>query len=132
MNISIYFVIPCLCLPGCVERKLTITSEPEGAVVVLNDQEMGKTPLTIDFQWYGDYDVILRKPGRQTFSGGKRLHAPIWQWPILDFVSEVLLPITLRDHPRWHFKLPLSEAVPRKVLVSRARSMQPKALPSAP
>ncbi|MCC5829414.1 MAG: PEGA domain-containing protein [Phycisphaeraceae bacterium] len=51
-------------LGGCVRRTITITSEPSGALVHLNDQEVGRTPLTIGFTHYGVYDVRLTHEGR--------------------------------------------------------------------
>ncbi|HQI29243.1 MAG TPA: PEGA domain-containing protein, partial [Sedimentisphaerales bacterium] len=42
-------------LTGCVERRLTIYTEPPGAIVTLNDQEIGVSPVTVPFNWYGDY-----------------------------------------------------------------------------
>ncbi|MCP4263659.1 MAG: PEGA domain-containing protein, partial [Planctomycetes bacterium] len=44
-----------LLLSGCVERKLTINTEPQGALVILNDEEIGTSPVTVSFEWYGDY-----------------------------------------------------------------------------
>src|SRR3990172_12037515 len=46
-------------LAGCVERRLTINTDPQGAKVVLNDQEIGTSPVTVPFHWYGDYWVRL-------------------------------------------------------------------------
>lgn len=42
---------------GCVQRTITITSNPTGALVHLNDEEVGRTPLTVPFTFYGTYDV---------------------------------------------------------------------------
>src|SRR3982750_4047234 len=47
-------------LTGCVERKLTIGSDPPGAILLLNDVEVGRTPVTVPFTTYGDYDIRLR------------------------------------------------------------------------
>src|SRR5690349_16661746 len=74
---------------GCVQRKLTVTSEPSGAVVTMNDREMGRTPFTTDFTWYGDYDVQVRKEGYQTLSRAQPLPAPWWQWPPIDLLAEL-------------------------------------------
>jgi hypothetical protein len=49
-----------LACAGCVERKLTIASDPPGALTYINDTEVGRTPVTVPFLWYGDYDVRLR------------------------------------------------------------------------
>src|SRR6202000_2421377 len=54
-------LVASLCLfSGCVERKITIGSAPAGAIVTLNDEEVGRTPVTVPFTWYGDYDIVLR------------------------------------------------------------------------
>src|SRR3954453_16159500 len=47
-------------LTGCVERKITIGSDPPGAILLLNDVEVGRTPVTVPFTTYGDYDIRLR------------------------------------------------------------------------
>ena len=52
-------LIASLFLGGCVERKLTINTEPQGAVVFLNDEEIGTSPVTASFEWYGDYNVRI-------------------------------------------------------------------------
>ncbi|MGZ3388170.1 MAG: PEGA domain-containing protein, partial [Isosphaeraceae bacterium] len=56
------FLVACglFLVPGCVEQTMTIQSDPPGALVYMNDQELGRTPLTKDFTWYGDYDVQVR------------------------------------------------------------------------
>ncbi|MFB3120043.1 MAG: PEGA domain-containing protein [Stenotrophomonas maltophilia] len=41
-----------------------ITSEPPGALVWLNDREIGRTPVDVDFEFYGRYDVRLHLPGQ--------------------------------------------------------------------
>lgn len=83
-------------LSGCVERTLTISSTPPGSVVYLNDQEVGRTPLSKRFTWYGYYDVQVRKDGYQTLKTTTPVIAPWWQWLPFDFVAE-LLPLRLRD-----------------------------------
>lgn len=46
-------------LAGCIERTITVTSKPAGALVYLNDEEIGRTPVTVPFTFYGVYDVRL-------------------------------------------------------------------------
>ena len=55
-------------LAGCVERTIKITSQPSGALVYLNDEEVGRTPTEVRFTFYGDYSVILRKEGHETLN----------------------------------------------------------------
>lgn len=86
-----------LALCGCVERTLTVRSEPPGAMVVVNDEEIGASPAKFSFLWYGDYEIILRKPGYETLTTFHRVPVPWHQFPPFDFVAEVLLPGTIRD-----------------------------------
>jgi hypothetical protein len=93
---------------GCVERTLTIQSTPPGALVTMNDQEVGRTPLSRRFVWYGYYDVQVRKEGYQTLNTTTSVVAPWWQWVPLDFVTE-LLPLHFEDSHVVSYKLqPLS------------------------
>src|SRR5215208_5815255 len=91
-------------LAGCVERTLTIDSDPPGALVYLNDQEVGRTPLRREFAWYGWYDVAVRKEGYRTVKASSPVIAPPWMWVPLDLVME-LLPFPVKDRHRLHYKL---------------------------
>ncbi len=46
-------------LCGCVTRTISVTSQPVGALVYLNDEEVGRTPLTVTHRFHGVYDVRL-------------------------------------------------------------------------
>ena len=110
---------------GCVERELVAESEPSGALVSMNDQEAGRTPLGRDFQWYGTYDVTVRQEGYETLRTRTPVIAPPWLWVPFDFVAEIL-PVTIRDVHRKRYTLtPLTEetADPQQV-VGRARELQ--------
>ncbi len=82
---------------ACVERTIRINTEPQGATVILNDQDVGKSPVRVPFTWYGDYDIIIRKEGHKTILTNHRLKAPWYQWPFIDLFSECLVPYTIRD-----------------------------------
>src|SRR5580704_3461621 len=76
--------------PGCVERTMTFTTNPPGSLLYLNGEEVGRTPLTRDFKWYGTYDVAIRKEGYQTLKTTQKVDYPIYQIIPLDLVAEVL------------------------------------------
>ena len=121
----------CLAFNGCVERKLTVHSEPEGALVYLNNQEIGRTPLTRDFTWYGNVDVQLRKDGYATLKTNKHVTAPWWQWPPFDLVAEVL-PLRLRDERTIAFTMqPATDPGDPTPLIDRATQLRGK-LESSP
>src|SRR5690349_11636751 len=98
------WALPLLLVGGCVEQTMTINSDPPGALVYLNDQEVGRTPMTRDFKWYGDYDVQVRLEGYQTLSTHKMVKAPWWNWVPFDFFA-AMIPLNFADHKTLSFAL---------------------------
>lgn len=92
-------------LGGCAQRTLTINSEPQGALVFLNGEEIGRTPVVYDFTFYGDYDVVLRMEGYETLKTHQNMKEPVHMWPGIDLFSELL---GVKDRRSWTF--PLSPA----------------------
>ena len=113
---------------GCgVERTLTVRSEPPGALVYLNGEEAGRTPMRKEFLWYGTYDVQLRKEGYVTRSEETKVWAPWWQIPPIDLVAE-LVPLPLQDNQTVTYRLrptPPQQTDPQLV-IDRAREMREK------
>jgi len=91
-------------LTGCIERTIRITSEPPGALVTLNDEQIGRTPAEAEFLFHGDYDVRLELDGYEPIHEGRRAEAPLYEYPVIDLVAEAL-PITLENTQEWHFVL---------------------------
>jgi hypothetical protein len=91
---------------GCnrVQQTMQINSDPPGALVYLNLQEVGRTPLNRDFVWYGDYDVRLRLEGYETLKTHERVIAPWWNWVPFDLVANVL-PLPLKDNRTFTYTL---------------------------
>lgn len=125
---SLALTMAAAVLAGCghVNRQLTIKSNPEGALVYLNGQEVGRTPFTTDITWYGWYDVIVRQEGYETLKTRQAVMAPWWQWVPMDLVADLTpgrkidqrtLSYTLRAQPEG--------GVDSAVLVDRAESMRP-------
>lgn len=83
---------------------MTVTSSPPGAVVTMNDREIGRTPLTTDFTWYGVYDVRVRAPGYKTLRVEQPVNTPWWQIPPLDLFAE-LVPTRPVDRKSFHYEL---------------------------
>ena len=115
-------------LPGCVERTLTINTNPQGAMVYLNDEEVGRTPVSKNFLWYGDYDVIIRKEGFQTLKTHTRIREPWYQVPPIDFFAECLVPATIRDQHYLEYDLDPAEPVDRQELLERAQQFKERTL----
>jgi hypothetical protein len=109
---------------GKVQRTLSINSDPPGAILVMNDQEVGRTPVTRDFTWYGWYDVTLRKEGYKTLKTKAEVIAPAWQWPPFDLAAE-FSPARLKDRHQLSFKLqPEDEPPTNDEMLGRAEQMR--------
>jgi hypothetical protein len=83
---------------------MDIQSDPPGALVYLNDQEVGRTPVTRDFKWYGDYEVHVRLEGYETLKTHEKIIAPAWNWVPLDLFAQ-LIPATFKDHRSLSYSL---------------------------
>jgi len=114
-------------LAGCVEREMTITSEPAGALVYVSDKEMGRTPVTFRFLWYGDYEVVLRHPGHKTLTASADITPPLYEIPPLDLLSEIA-PWTYRDRRYLHYQL---EALPSPATEEEAQRLDEELLQRA-
>jgi hypothetical protein len=118
-------------LSGCIERKITILSNPDGARLQVNGQEMPDTPCTFTFTWYGDYDIILRHEKKEIDADGKpirrvyylhthqKAEAPPHQWLGIDLITE-MMPHKFEDHKTWTFVIPEVTAPAAGDLVERA------------
>jgi hypothetical protein len=100
-----------------------------GARVILNDREIGRTPATVEFTWYGDYDVIFRKDGFTTLKTHVQLDRPLYQYFPLDLFAELLWPGELHDHHEAPMAM-LVEAPPvtGDALIERAMQLRDDAL----
>lgn len=114
--------------PACVRRTIKITTEPPNARVFLNDQEIGRSEVTSDFLWYGDYDVTIRKEGYATLQTNWEIKAPWYQWVPVDFFAEVLWPGQIHDQRERHFILEPAQSPTQEELLQRAAETRDQAL----
>jgi len=108
---------------GCVERRLTINTQPQGALVVLNDEEIGASPVTVPFNWYGDYNVRISKEGFQTLKTHRELKAPWYDAFPFDFFA-MLNPQRTVDSYEWTFDLAPLQQPSREELIQKADTLK--------
>lgn len=108
-------------LAGCVERRIMITSEPTDALVYLNDLEVGRTPLEVDFTYFGVYDIRIRKEGYEPLVTSREAEAPFYEWPGVDLVA-LAIPVRKQTIIRWHFELE-PELHDTDAILERARAL---------
>jgi hypothetical protein len=112
-----------LFLCGCVERKLTINTEPPGALVTLNDEEIGPAPVTVSFNWYGDYNVRISKAGYETLNTHRELKSPLHDYFPFDLFAQISPGRTV-DSYEWTFKLNLPQPQDRELLIENAKILE--------
>ncbi len=132
---------------GCVERKMMIRSEPEGAPVWVNDAYAGTTPLEHHFAFYGTSGIrvgpIRDAEDRLLFQEAKTEYdaaAPWYETFPIDFFAEVLWPGTLTDvHEVPEVKLPPAPPAAEQVdpeqvqsLLKRGEDFRQRALEPVP
>ena len=121
----------CALPTGCVQRRLTIRSNPPGAVVYVGNQEIGTTPISHDFIYYGSRDLTLVKDGYETLKVKAEIPTPWYDLPGIDFVSENLVPTEIRDHRVLDFQLQPAVIVPTEQLMGRAEELRRTRNPQA-
>ncbi|MBE0534936.1 MAG: PEGA domain-containing protein [Phycisphaerae bacterium] len=116
-----------LLLVGCVDRKLTINTEPQGALITLNDEEIGTSPVTVGFEWYGDYKVRAAKEGYEILNTHRKLDRPAHDKFPLDFFAEVS-PSRIKDRYEWTFELTPWTPPDRDQLIRDAETLKNEAV----
>ncbi len=117
-------VLLFLCQTGCVRRRMTVRSYPEGATVYVDHREMGKTPVSFPFTYYGTREIRLEKDANETVKVRQKINAPWYQMPGLDFVSENLWPAEIRDERVLDFQLPTQQKILEADVHERAERLR--------
>jgi len=128
---------------GCVERKLLVRSEPSGAPVTIDEEEVGNTPVEYEFSHYGTRRIrvgpVRDEKGAVAFAASEKMvpiEAPTYQKFPIGFFWEVLWPGTVVDKHPVEFTLePPREEYGEKAakdVMKRAQDFRKKALSPAP
>jgi hypothetical protein len=118
---AIFCLVAGLALGGCVERKLMINTEPQGALVILNDEQIGESPVTVNFNWYGHYNVRIREEGYETLKTHKDLKSPWYDEFPFDFFAQIVYPGRIVDSYEWTFELSPKRDITRDELIRKAQ-----------
>lgn len=114
----------CSLQTGCVRRRLTVHSNPPGALVYVDNQQIGTTPCSVDFIYYGTREIRLVKPGFDTLTINQPIPTPWYQFPPLDFVSENLVPAKIRDNRTVTYNLSPQMMIPTEELIQRGEQLR--------
>jgi len=120
--------IMCVVSTGCVFRRMTIRSDPPGALVRLEGEAVGFTPYTTDFDYYGTREITLVKDGYETLTVLQEVPPPWYQRVPLDFFSENLSPVKITNRQEFHYVLQPQLVVPLHELEERANAHRAEAM----
>ncbi|MCL2117520.1 MAG: PEGA domain-containing protein [Planctomycetaceae bacterium] len=116
---------------GCVRRRMFIRAFQEGysqpitgAMVYVNKQPVGRTPVTCHFTHYGTMEFTIVKEGFEPLTEYRKVKAPWYQWPGIDFFSEVVWPQEITDTKQIDFQLRPERIMTQDELIDRAESMR--------
>ncbi len=111
-----------------VRRRLNVNSNPPGALVYVDNQQIGTTPCSVDFTYYGTREIRLIKPGYETLTVNQPIPAPWYQYVPIDFVAENLVAMKIRDNRTVNYNLSPQLVVPPQELLSRADQLRQETL----
>ena len=109
---------------GCVQRRMTIRSNPPGALVYVDDYQIGTTPVSTDFIYYGTRKIRLVKDGFETLTVRQPFPLPWYQVFPIDFVTENLWPGEIRDERVVDLAMMPAAAMPPEEVVARAEQVR--------
>ncbi len=113
-------LLTLLTVAGCVQRRMTIRSNPPGALVYVDDYQIGTTPVSTDFIYYGTRKIRLVKDGYETLTVRQPFPLPWYQVFPLDFVTENLWPAEIRDERVVDLAMMPAATTPPEEVVGRA------------
>lgn len=121
-------ILICLFQAGCVHRRVTVTTNPPGALVKVDGRDIGYSPASFDFTWYGTREVQLLMDGYETRTELVNINAPWYQKFPLDFVSDNFLGRHVTDHRQFTFQLQPKRIDMSSDVMQRAGALRSEAL----
>ena len=119
-------MLTTLAAAGCVRRRLTVRSDPPGAVVYIDrrSEPIGTTPVSTSFTYYGTRTIQLVKDGYETLTVQQHFSPPWYEIPPLDFFFENLWPREWRDERIVEVHLEPQRRVSADEVIGRARQLR--------
>jgi hypothetical protein len=116
MKLGVRFLAMAVCaaaVTGCVERRYVIYTDPPGA-----------TPVDNHFVYYGKYKFTIFADGYETLQVEQNIESPWYEYVGLDFVSENLIPWTIRDRRVFQYHLEPRRMPNPKELLDQAQNLR--------
>ena len=111
-------------LTGCVQRRLIVRSQPEGAFVTIDRRPIGLTPLSVPYTYSGTREIQLEKDGFKTIKVQQRIDPTWYETFPISFVTENFWPRELRDERLLEFQMEPKTQVQENLLLDRANDLR--------
>jgi len=109
---------------GCVRKRMTVRTQPAGAMVYIDKQPIGLSPVSSNFTYYGTRSIELVRDGYRTEKFLRRFNPPWYEIPPLDFLSESLWPYEKRDERIIDVQLTPELVVPNDALIQSGEQLR--------
>lgn len=109
---------------GCVQRRLVVRSQPEGAFVSIDNQPIGRTPLSAPYTYSGTRNIRIEKDGFKTVEVEQNIR-PAWfdTFPV-SLVTNNFWPREIRDERVLDFQLEPRSQANESFLLDRANQLR--------
>ncbi len=121
MRFVLGYIIFCCFLGGCVKRTISVTSNPPGALVWVNDREIGRTPISAEYVHSGEYDIRLELDGVEPIMTSRWTERR-GDLPVIDIFADAFTS-TNETKTVWHFDL-IQRDDNKDSLLKRARTVR--------
>ena len=111
-------------LGGCVRKRMTFRTNPAGAMVYMDKQPVGLTPVSTGFTYYGTRNIEIVKDGYRTERFLRKIHPPWYEIPPIDFVADTLWPFESRDERVIDVELTPELDVPKEALIASGEQLR--------
>ena len=114
----------CVIQLGCIRRVLMVRSEPEGALVTIDRQTVGQTPVAVPITYYGTREIRLEKDGFETLETKERFRTPWYDMFPLSFFTAHFSLRERRDVRNLDYRLTPKQLVDENELLQRAGQLR--------
>lgn len=121
---------------GCVTRTITVKTNPSNALVYIDDELVGESPVTVPFTYYGTRKIMIEKKDddekltHERTTAFEKIKAPVYEIFPLDFISELVWPRELKDEHILTYDLvelePLTTKERQKNILTNADELRQK------
>jgi hypothetical protein len=109
---------------GCLRRRMTVRTSPPGAMVYVDRQYIGLSPVSTNYTYYGTRNFEIVRDGYRTEKFLRKFNPPWYAIPPLDFFTETLWPYETRDERIIDVQMSPEPAVPNDALIASGEQLR--------